>query len=158
MVRNKLLVKISGQQAALYDSIESVFADLKLIDNKIELEDTGDGYVVKYSTISKITRLENQRAKDRLARVCMAIEFDVPFKVYIDDNLKFASIYELCYLLLHITTNNDNSCNLDFFKDKIAEALDNNLDISKSVEDYQNARLIADIINDYNEDQEDPFI
>jgi hypothetical protein len=88
----------------------------------------------------------------------MALEFDVPFKVYINDELKFLSIYELAYVLINIKTNDDGTCNIDYFRDKIAEDLDNDMDISRSVEAYQNARLIAKIIDDYNKDQEDPFI
>jgi hypothetical protein len=161
MAKYKILVKIDGQDNPLYTDLESIFYDLALIDNKIKVVEIFGGYRIKKDTVGIINNLTSHpRSKNRLARICMAIDYDIKFDVYINDELKFTSIYDLIYILTNLK-NDNNKTDISYFKNKIIETtLDNSLlsFFEDAVDEYQNAKLIANIIDSYYEDQEDKYL
>jgi esterase/lipase len=143
----------------IYSGMEEIFDDLKIIDG-IEIEKLDNGRIaVKKSTIDQIASLKDSATKDRLSIIAMATEFNIPLYIYIDDKLRFASTSHLIYITTHMNRKDNGEWNFDHFRNRISEDLEKNLVIDDVIQDYQDAKLIASIIDDWNRyHSDDPWI
>ena len=139
----------------IYANLDGLMSDLKSIGGTIEIEDDKDGgYLIKKSSIDKISNCRVP-VRDRLARVCSALLFDLPIDVKIDNKTIFISAYDTVYILTNIGTD-DDKYSLDYFKDKIVEAVTNLESLDSPIEDYENAKAVVSILKEWEE--EDPLM
>jgi len=136
----------------IYVNLDGLMADLKSIGGTIEIEDDKGKYLIKKSSIDKISS-SRLPVRDRLGRVCSALLFDLPIDVKIDNRTVFISAYEAVYVLTNIGTEEDKY-SLDYFRQKIVEAINNGEDLDSPIEDYENAKAVVSVLKEWEEEED----
>lgn len=106
--------------------------------------------IIEAGTKKAIRAINNIDTRNRLVKLCSAIEYNLPINISIDGKTKFSSMDDLLRVLKNInfkflTLEYD----LSYYKDHIRNALDQDLDLDRVIRDYQNAKLVGEIIDDY---------
>lgn len=144
--------KLSICNELIYENLDQLMNDLKSIGGTIEIEDDGNvGYFIKKSSIEKISKA-TVSVRDRLSRVCSALIFDLPIDVEIDHRTVFINARDTVYVLTNIGTE-DDKYNIDYFKQKIAEAISIGEDPDYLIVDYMNAKDIVRVLKEWDEDE-----
>ena len=148
-------ITISIGNELTYGDFEHLYDEIRRIGGIHIIENIN---IIEANTKKSIKSLSNNDTKNRLVKLCSAIEYNLTVNVSIDSKCIFTSMDDLIRVLRNMNFNFSTlRYDLSYYKDHIKKALDQDQGLDQVIIDYQNAKLIGEVIDDYSTDNRELY-